>query len=327
MSQISVIVPVYKVEAYLNRCVDSILSQTFTDFELILVDDGSPDNCGAICDDYAQKDSRIHVIHQKNGGISAARNAGIDWVFAHSDSQWLNFIDSDDWIHSRYLEALYNAVIQTGLEVSICGYQETDGFIPKVNEACLMAKTWNTEKFYSEHNVNAIVAWGKLYKRECFQKIRYPVGKIHEDEFITYKILFHFREVAIIDEPLYAYYINHNGITKSAWNPQRLQILDACVERIGWFQEHKMDRMRRLTLKHYLWHIRTIRETIIGMDDRQTKRKYVPLLTKRLRKVLFLYHKELSVQNYCGYYEIAFPCFMKLYWYYRALWRKLKKQH
>ena len=105
MPQISVIVPVYKVEAYLARCVDSVLAQTFSDFDLILVDDGSPDNSGAICDEYAEKDPRIVVIHQKNGGLSAARNAGIEWAFAHSNSQWLNFIDSDDWVHPEYLDS------------------------------------------------------------------------------------------------------------------------------------------------------------------------------------------------------------------------------
>ena len=96
MPGISVIVPVYKVENFLHRCVDSILAQTFTDFELILVDDGSPDGCGEICDAYAREDSRIHVIHQKNGGLSAARNTGIDWVLENSDSRWLAFVDSDD---------------------------------------------------------------------------------------------------------------------------------------------------------------------------------------------------------------------------------------
>ena len=103
MPIISVIVSVYKVEPYIRQCVDSILAQTFTDFELILVDDGSPDNCGAICDEYAAQDCRVRVIHQENGGLSAARNAGIDWAFANSDSQWLAFVDSDDWVHPDYL--------------------------------------------------------------------------------------------------------------------------------------------------------------------------------------------------------------------------------
>ena len=102
MANISVIVPVYKVEAFLNRCVDSILCQTYEDFEIILVDDGSPDTCGALCDEYARKDGRVHVIHQENGGLSAARNTGIDWAFANSTSRWLAFVDSDDWVCLLY---------------------------------------------------------------------------------------------------------------------------------------------------------------------------------------------------------------------------------
>ena len=111
MPEISVIVPVYKVEPYLRRCVDSILAQTFTDIEVILIDDGSPDGCPAICDEYVQQDNRVKVIHQENRGVSAARNAGLDWVFANSDSQWISFVDSDDWVHPQFLEYLHLSLI------------------------------------------------------------------------------------------------------------------------------------------------------------------------------------------------------------------------
>lgn len=111
---ISVIVPVYKVEEYLPACIESILAQTHEDFQLILVDDGSPDRCGAICDEYAAKDNRIVVIHQENAGVSAARNAGLDWVFANSESRWLNFIDSDDVVSPVYLETLYRHAVTNG---------------------------------------------------------------------------------------------------------------------------------------------------------------------------------------------------------------------
>ena len=127
MAEISVIVPVYKVEAFLGRCVDSILSQSFSDFELILVDDGSPDNCGKMCEDYAKQDDRIHVIHQKNGGLSAARNTGIDWTFKHSESRWLAFVDSDDWVHPDYLKILYNTAKHTSCKLSACGFFKTEG--------------------------------------------------------------------------------------------------------------------------------------------------------------------------------------------------------
>ena len=127
MPVISVIVPVYNVEKYLHRCVDSILAQTFTDFELILVDDGSPDNCGKICDEYAEKDSRIHVIHKVNGGLSDARNAGIDWAFANSNSEWVTFIDSDDWVDKYYLEYLYNSILTHKTKLAVCNYEKTYG--------------------------------------------------------------------------------------------------------------------------------------------------------------------------------------------------------
>ena len=118
MACISVVVPVYKVESYLSRCVDSILSQTFTDFNLILIDDRSPDKCSQICDEYAKTDSRIHVIHHdRNLGLSAARNSGIDWVFAESNSEWITFVDSDDWVHPLYLDALFNSVHNHSISV------------------------------------------------------------------------------------------------------------------------------------------------------------------------------------------------------------------
>ena len=110
MAKISVIVPVYKVEETIGKCIESILNQTYPDFELILIDDGSPDRSGVICDEYSKKDGRIKVIHKKNAGVSSARNAGIEWVLENSDSEWISFVDSDDWVHSDYLSKLYGAV-------------------------------------------------------------------------------------------------------------------------------------------------------------------------------------------------------------------------
>ena len=126
MSVISIIVPVYKVEKYLSRCIDSILSQTFKDFELILVNDGSPDNSGDICNKYAEKDKRVIVLNQANGGLSSARNAGLNWLYDNSDSQWITFVDSDDWIHPNYLEFLYNGAVNRRGKISICEFVRTN---------------------------------------------------------------------------------------------------------------------------------------------------------------------------------------------------------
>ena len=149
MPTISVIVPVYKVEKYIHRCVDSILEQTYADFELILVDDGSPDNCGAICDEYATQDSRVVVIHQENGGLSAARNAGIDWAFTNSDSQWISFVDSDDWVHPEYLERLLDVAVSRSADMTFCmltAFSEDENGYQKVpfwgKPVCSPQKGW-----------------------------------------------------------------------------------------------------------------------------------------------------------------------------------------
>ena len=215
---VSIIVPIYKVEPYIHRCIDSILAQTFVDFDVILVDDGSPDSCGEICENYAKIDNRVIVIHQKNEGLSSARNAGIDWALSKSNSEWITFIDSDDWIHKRYLELLYHAVANGDAngdaDVVIGGYAMTKGETPVVDEEGLQPIEYSVEDYYVSHIINATVAWGKLYRKECFQSLRYPVGKIHEDEYITYKILFRKKSVYVIQQPLYAYFQNTTGIIR-----------------------------------------------------------------------------------------------------------------
>ena len=251
MSTISVIVPVYKVEKYIHRCVDSILAQTFADFELILVDDGSPDNCGAICDEYAKKDSRVVVIHQENGGLSAARNAGIDWAFANSDSEWLTFIDSDDWIHPEYLQQLFTSAEELNVSVSVCSYEETEGASPTVDDSALKAILWSAEQFYMQKLVNATIACGKLYRKDCFEKRRYPVGRIHEDEFVTYRILLEAEKIAFVEAPLYAYFVNSSGITKSAWNQKRMDALDACQEQIAYFEQENLPSLKERSIRTY----------------------------------------------------------------------------
>lgn len=247
MPIISVIVPVYKVEAYLDRCVQSILDQTYTDFELILVDDGSPDNCGTMCDAWAKKDSRIRVIHKENGGLSDARNAGIDIA----RGQYLSFVDSDDYIHPKMLEALYAGVTEHSLPVSVCGYTETEGE-PLPEPSDLEAVVWNAQEFYLERCVNATVAWGKLYAADCFATLRYPKGKIHEDEFLTYKILFEHPSIAVVDCPLYGYFRNGAGITKSRWNPKHLQELQAVEEQCAYFKRHGLANVYRKRARDYI---------------------------------------------------------------------------
>lgn len=281
MSLISVIVPVYKVEKFLNRCIDSILAQTFTDFELILVDDGSPDRCGEICDEYSLVDKRIQVIHQENKGLSAARNIGIDWVWKNSECEWITFIDSDDWVNEKYLEVLYNAAIKSNSAISSAAYSQTDGKSPWITvKEVPLYQIWKVEDYYIKHNLTATIAWGKLYQKECFKEIRYPVGKLHEDEFTTHKILFMSDKMAVVDFPLYAYYVNSSGISKSMWSPKRLDQLEALEERILYFSKRKQEKLKRHTIKIYLYVIKKQIQQIMQSRELKYQKYQIKLLLK-----------------------------------------------
>lgn len=325
--KVSVIVPVYNVESYIDRCVESILAQSFADFELILVDDGSPDNCGAICDSYAESDSRVRVIHQSNGGLSAARNAGIDWAFANSDSEWIMFVDSDDWIAPETLELLYQANMQNGTDVSSCNFVKTDsmqGDPPDPGE--VRFQCISPEKYYCEENVQATVAWGKLYRKSCFRKLRYPVGKIHEDEFVTYKILFDCRQIAVTAAALYFYFQRPDSIMQATWSPERMAYFEAAMEQVRFFKARGMNHVAEKQLGRYFSGVHCQISGIEKSDilDEREKTRYIRLLKKMTGRALRKYGKEYCpIEGNYYPYELAFPKRMKLYWYKQAFLRKL----
>lgn len=263
MPKISVIIPVYKVEDYLHRCVDSVLNQTFTDYELILVDDGSPDNCGAICEDYKARHDNIIVIHKKNGGISDARNAGIEWALKNSDSEWLNFIDSDDWVHPRYLEHLFRAAAESGAGLSVCPYQSVKED-PHDGDVTFSFRLVDTESEYVRNRIYMTVAWGKLYRKSEFAEIRFPYGKIHEDVYTTYKLLFKHPEIAYLNNRLYYYYYSPNSVMRSQWSIKRLDIVKAKQQQVRYFKRHGYMRayalMAELLLKSCVGAVDNLRE-------------------------------------------------------------------
>ena len=309
MANISVIVPVYKVEQFLSRCVDSILAQTYPDFEVILVDDGSPDNCGKICDEYAKIDSRIHVIHQENGGLSAARNSGIDWAFENSDSRWLAFVDSDDWVHPDFLKILYETAEQTLCKVSACDYFRTSGEdFP--DQPFKVAMRVDSADYYcgTFHNGGTQVAWNKLYHKSLFKTLRYPVGKLHEDEFTTYQAVYQAKQVGVSPMILYAYYQNPGGIMKSDWSPRRMHMLEAFEQQIAFAREQGDERLLKKVAEQY----------VFGCYDQIAQAPTV--FDKELRKKL---RSALKLGRECGAfprnrstiwaYEAAYPC-KPLWW-------------
>ena len=230
MPLISVIVPVYKVEKYIRKCVDSILAQTFTDFELWLVDDGSPDNCGAVCDEYAQNDSRIKVIHKKNGGLSDARNAALDVM----QGKYVFFVDSDDWISKDALEIMYNALERTGAAVAtgnIVSVYE-DG-----TEKVLYAPTQKEQLLVGEDLLTTLLrpnACNRLYAAELFRNLRYPVGKLYEDLFTYHKILAQIDSMVLVGKKTYYYLIRSGSIMHSEYSIKFTDIVDAVYDRAEW---------------------------------------------------------------------------------------------
>ena len=206
---LSIIVPVYKVENYLQKCIDSILAQTFTDFELILVEDGSPDNCPALCDAAAAKDVRVRVIHQKNGGLSAARNAGLD----AARGAWIGFVDSDDYIAPEMYETLYQAVQSTGADLALCDYAEVDEAgepCPQMHVSLSGAELTGQELLQNASGLMVQLAWNKLYRRAIFAQLRYPEGKLNEDLFLIPDICLQTTKAVVVPEVLY-YYLQRSG--------------------------------------------------------------------------------------------------------------------
>ena len=232
---ISVIIPVYNVEEYLCRCVDSVLDQTYRNTEILLVDDGSPDNCPAICDEYARQDARVRVLHQENKGLSGARNAGIDVA----KGQWLAFVDSDDYLAPDFLERLLEACERTGSDLSVCRWEYVRGEkIPEhgTGETRVYTGREMLANLYLPDGAYFVVAWNKLYRRELFEEIRYPLGRIHEDEATTYRIYDKVRKAAYVDRSLYGYFVTPVSITRG-FNPRRMDWVTAVAERIDFFEE------------------------------------------------------------------------------------------
>lgn len=231
--KISVIVPIYKVEKYLCRCIESIIGQTYDNLEIILVDDGSPDKCPEICDKYAALDSRIVVLHTPNGGVSAARNQAL----AVSDGQYLTFVDGDDFVAPDYIKCLYHLLTVTGADISICGSQNIREDVPEnnVSFAEYTAKdTGGITLFSPEEALCSLLyqvpfdaaPWGKLFKRKFFESIRFPIGCWYEDFAVMPQIFARAKCIAYCPYAGYGYVQRQAGTTLKSFSPEKMQLLD-----------------------------------------------------------------------------------------------------
>ena len=248
---ISIIVPVYGVEAYLSRCLDSLTAQTIPDWEAILVDDGSPDRSGAICDAYAAADPRFRVIHRENGGLSAARNTGL----AAAAGEWILFLDSDDWIHPRTLELLLSAATQMGADMAMCDFVHAEAWSEPAEQGAPTVLEMSGRdallSLYRKVGARFVVAWGKLWRRERLTELCFPEGRIHEDEATTYRLLYPLERLALVEAPLWYYYRNPESITRIAYSEKRLDLLTALEEEIDFFSQNGDGECLDVVLRRY----------------------------------------------------------------------------
>lgn len=257
MPKISIIVPVYNVQEYLGNCIDSILNQTFRDFELILVNDGSTDDSLEICKHYKDIDDRICIIDKKNGGLSSARNAGLDIA----KGEYIGFVDSDDYIHPQMYELLYNQIIKNKADISMCEFKKVSEFNKKElsdkvilnQEVEILNNKEAVFKLGENGSVTYVIACNKLYKKSLFNNIKFKEGIIHEDEYIIHRLLYQVNKLVYIKQELYFYLQREGSIMDKRLGIDEVDYLLACSDRVRFFYEKDLIQLKDKWEKFYLW--------------------------------------------------------------------------
>lgn len=300
---VSVIVPVYNVEKYLKRCIDSICNQSYQNLEIILVDDGSVDKSGDICDRYARMDTRIQVIHKQNGGLSDARNVGI----AVSKGAYISLIDSDDYIDQFMIEKLLQCSLKKSSDITICQYQDV---YSKYTESVKKTKNKNIyemtgrkaiEKMLVEEPTVFVVAWNKLYKSSLFKenRISYPKGYIHEDCFTTYQLFFYANKVSYIYEPLYLYMHRDGSIMQERTCRTEYMGVQAYEEIMQFVKEKKLHLETEAEYRYILANLHCIQPA--SWKDRE-------YILKVRRNIMKINWKENSFFKKYKKYQILLLC-------------------
>lgn len=317
---VSVIVPIYNVEQYLERCIKSIQNQTYINLEIILVDDGSPDNCGEICDRYATEDERIKVVHKVNGGLSDARNAGLD--IAKGDYFFL--VDSDDWIHKQTIEIMMQMIEKNNCDLAICGYQYAyEG--KEYSDKALDLKTildqytnvnrYRAQEIYftnPDKRLEYTVAWNKIYHKDLFKNIRYPKGKVHEDEFTTFKLLHEAKKIGIIEEPLYYYFVRNDSIM-GEFKASRFDAFDGYLEKLDCYVQWNNSDLAGRILIHSIRMLAQYKKwmTEANVDFGQKIKDYRNILIKKYRQ----YKNKIDIAKLAKTEIVLFLINFELYYF------------
>lgn len=279
---VTIVVPVYKVEKYIDKCINSILNQTYKNLEIILVDDGSPDTCGEICDNYAKQDIRIKVIHKENGGLSDARNAGIDIA----TGRFISFIDSDDYIDSEYIELLYRTIIKDKSDMAISSHKaiyENGTILEKATgEESILDSKEVLKRILYDDGID-LSAWAKLYKMELFKEIRYPKGRLFEDAATTYKLIDRCKSISIISKSTYNYVIRRSSITNENFSEKKMDLIISTEEMCNYVKKKYPDLEKASNRRLMYAYLSTLTQ-LLKSNKRNAK----------IEKQLYFYIKENS---------------------------------
>lgn len=285
--KISVIVPVYNVEQYLERCVDSIINQTYTNLEIILVNDGSTDNSGKLCDELAKKDERIRVIHKENGGLSDARNRGID----ESESDLVGFIDSDDYIDSDMYEVLLKNLNDTDADLSMCALYDVYNNTPEAQVT--NKETWKLSseqaiKMVMEAKILSVTAVNKLYRKSLFKDLKFEVGKIAEDAFIMIKLLDKCEKIVATNEKKYYYVHRENSITTQKFSTKFLNVIEAYEQNSNIILE-KYPKLKDVAQTRMNWAYFYVLDRLLlddNYNDKELENKLISYLKNHRKDIL-----------------------------------------
>lgn len=281
---ISIVVPIYNVKEYLDACIKSIINQTYKNIEIILVDDGSTDGCADLCDEYKKFDSRIRVIHKENGGLSDARNTGLEVA----NGVYIVFIDSDDYVNVNMVKELYDTIIKTNSDISICKFKRVKSEIIDIYEnkenkslEILSGKKVIEEVYGGNGEEISFVAWNKMYKKDLFydKEIRYPKGRIYEDTFTTYKLLYYSKAIAIIDKYLYYYRVREGSIINTNITKGRcIDAIDSGTSAVSDFEQWNEKKLMSIAFKYACRSAILEYNKVLHMDnleDRKYCKKYI----------------------------------------------------
>ncbi|MCP3029190.1 glycosyltransferase [Halobacillus sp. A5] len=280
---ISIIVPVYNVEPYLRRCLDSILAQTFTDIEVIVVNDGSTDRSGEICDEFAEKDKRIRVIHKKNGGLSSARNAGLDIV----KGEYIGFVDSDDYIDINMYKKLYELCIYTRSDISICTFGEVNEknvSVPK-KEKDLILEMDNNEGLRQlfKGEIYRFSVCNKLFNRKCISNIKFPVGFLHEDLATSYQMFAKANKVVFTNFTGYMYFKRENSILTTNYKADRLISFSIWDKIISFMRKEYPELSKEYFSSFVFWSIDNSYYIVSQIRSEEEKMKFLKIIQSHIK--------------------------------------------